>query len=268
MTFIDRSLARQLEICHAWRSIHYARAQAQLHPECGVRIETTCGGQAIFAGMNSPLNRVVGMGFDRPVNLDDLECVEAFFQSKNIYPRIDVCPLADPSLFESIHQNNYHIEAFQNVLIYPLAEKHTFQIPKGMEIRPSPPEEANLWILTTAQGFEGLEVPSQESLNVLAPNFYAGNSSCFMAWVDGNPAGGGGMYTHDGVVELGGASTRIAFRRRGVQTALIHARIKAAQEKGNKLAMVVTEPGSYSQRNLERIGFLLAYTKVIMVKTP
>ena len=264
MVFVDRSLARQLEMCHAWRCIHYARAQAQLHPESGVRIETICGGQAIFAGMNSPLNRVVGMGFDRPVNLNDLDWVEAFFASKNIVPRIDVCPLADPSLLDALRQKNYILEAFQNVLVYPLDRKQDFNLPKGIEVYPSPPEEANLWILTTAQGFEGTDMPTQETLNVLAPNFFAANSTCFLAWVEGNPAGGGGMYTYEGIVEFGGASTRVSFRRRGVQTALIYTRIKAAREKGNKIAMVVTEPGNLSQRNLQKIGFHLAYTKVIM----
>jgi len=267
MIFVDRSLARQLEMCHAWRCVHYSRAQAQLHPECGVRIETTCGGQAIFAGMTSPLNRVVGMGFDRPVNLDDLECVEAFFSFKNTTPRIDICPLTDPTLLETLRQKNYSIEAFQNILIYPLSEVHAFQMPNGIDVRPSPPEEANLWILTTAQGFEGNEIPSQDALNVLAPNFHAANGTCFMAWVGDTPAGGGGMYTHEGIVEFGGASTRVAYRRRGIQTALIYARLKAAQERGNRLAMVITEPGTNSQRNLEKIGFQLAYTKIIMVKS-
>jgi GNAT superfamily N-acetyltransferase len=268
MSFVDRSLARQLEMCHAWRCIHYARAQAQLHPECGVRIETTCGGQAIFAGMDSPLNRVVGMGFDRPVNHDDLDCVEAFYASKNIAPRIDLCPLADESIIETLRQKNYSIEAFQNVLFLPLSECHTFPIPRGIELRQTNPEEANLWILTTAQGFEGVEVPSQDALNILAPNFYAENALNFFAWIDGNPVGGGGMYHYEGIVELGGASTRKAYRRRGVQTALIYARINAAQENGNHMAMVLTEPSSHSQRNLEKIGFRLAYTKAILTKAP
>lgn len=267
MAFVDRSVARQLELCHAWRSVHYARAQAQLHPECGVHIETTCGGQAIFAGMDSPLNRVVGMGFDRPVNLDDLECVEAFFAYKNVIPRIDVCPLASYTLLDALRQKSYIIESFQNILIHPLDEKQDQQLPKDVDIRPAQPEEANLWILTSAQGFEGNEIPSQEALNVLAPNFYAANAACFMAWINGQPAGSGGMYSHEEIVEFGGASTRLAFRRRGVQTALILARMKAAQQRGNRLAMVLTEPGSNSQRNLQKLGFQLAYTKIIMVKS-
>jgi GNAT superfamily N-acetyltransferase len=266
MTFVNRSLARQLEMCHARRGIEYARAKAQLHPECGVRIESACGGQAIYAGASSPLNRVVGMGFDRTVNLDDLECVEAFFESKDVAPRIDICPLSDKTLIEALRQNNYEIESFQNILIHSLNDELNFQLPKTLEVRQSPPEEANLWILTTAQGFEETEVPSQETLDILAPNFHARNGICFLAWYAGEPAGGGGMYLHEEIAEFGGASTRIAYRRRGIQTALLHTRKAAARSQGCNIAMVVTDPGSNSQRNLETLGFHLAYTKVIMVK--
>lgn len=266
MTFVNRSFARQLEMCHARRGIEYARAKAQLHPESGVRIEAACGGHAIFAGINSPLNRTVGIGFDRPVNLDDLECVEAFFESKNAKPRIDICPLSDKSLIEALRQKSYEIESFQNILIYSLENKQEFHLPSALEVRQSSPEEANLWILTTAQGFEENEVPSQETLDILAPNFYAKNGICFLAWYDGEPAGGGGMYIHEEIVEFGGASTRLAYRRRGIQTALLHTRKEVARSLGCHTAMVVTEPGSNSQRNLERLGFQLAYTKVIMIK--
>ena len=254
-------------MCHARRGIEYARAKAQLHPECGVRIETACGGQAIYAGVNSPLNRVVGMGFERHVTIDDLECVEAFFTSKNARPRIDICPLTDKTLIETLRQNNYEIETFQNILICSLDGDPKYQIPKFTEVRQSPPEEASIWILTTAQGFEETEVPSQETLDILAPNFHARNGICFLALIDGEPAGGGGMYYNEEIVEFGGASTRLAYRRRGVQTAILHARIAAARTQGCNIAMVVTDPGSNSQRNLEKLGFQLAYTKVLMVKS-
>ena len=68
------------------------------------------------------------------------------------------------------------------------------------------------------------------------------------------------------MVELGGASTRLAFRRKGIQRALIDARMATARSKGCDLAMVLTEPGNDSQRNLHRAGFELAYTIVVLQK--
>ena len=81
---------------------------------------------------------------------------------------------------------------------------------------------------------------------------------------EGEPAGGGGVYMHEGVAEFGGASTRPVFRRRGVQSALLAARLKAASATGCDTAIVLTEPGSDSERNLGRAGFRLGYTKVIV----
>ena len=53
-------------------------------------------------------------------------------------------------------------------------------------------------------------------------------------------------------------------RNLGMQHALIAARLAAALAAGCDLAVVHTEPGSPSQRNVERLGFRLAYTKVTM----
>ena len=56
------------------------------------------------------------------------------------------------------------------------------------------------------------------------------------------------------------------FRGRGVQTALLHARLAAAAEAGCEYAVVVTQGGTTSQRNCERLGFRVAYSKVTVIK--
>ena len=122
-----------------------------------------------------------------------------------------------------------------------------------------------MWIRTTAQGFDEQETPSQRTLDILTPNFHSPNATCFLAWIDGQPAGGGAMYIHDGVAEFGGESTRPCFRRLGVQRALLQARLAAAVGQGCELVMAMTEPGSGSERNMQRAGFLLAYTKAVLV---
>ena len=66
--------------------------------------------------------------------------------------------------------------------------------------------------------------------------------------------------------DLFGASTRVPHRNCGVQHALIAARLAAAVAAGCDLVVVHTEPGSDSQRNVERLGFRLAYTKVTMTQ--
>jgi hypothetical protein len=42
---------------------------------------------------------------------------------------------------------------------------------------------------------------------------------------------------------------------------LLAARLAEARQRGCEIAMMVTEPGSTSQRNAERRGFRVAYTR-------
>ena len=66
---------------------------------------------------------------------------------------------------------------------------------------------------------------------------------------------------HDRVALLAGASTVPEGRRQGAQLALLDARLQTAVDAGCDLAMMVAAPGSASQRNAERQGFRIAYTR-------
>ena len=50
------------------------------------------------------------------------------------------------------------------------------------------------------------------------------------------------------------------------QTALLRARMSAAVQAGCEYAVVVTQGGTTSQRNVERLGFRVAYSKVTLIK--
>jgi len=266
MLFVDLVLARRLELAHARRGVEYARAQGTLHPDVRIRVERVAGGYAIYAGEGSPLNRAAGLGLHGPVVKTDLQSIEQFYASCGAPPRVDLCPLADPSLLHLLNLGGYRLEQFYSVLVCTLSEDVVpVPLPAEVRISQADPEEAELWTHTVAQGFGNDEIPAQETLDLLAPNFYSTNGTCFFAWTDGQPAGGGAIYIHEGVAEVGSTSTRPAFRRRGVQTALLQAQLVAAREQGCDLALTITSPGSDSQRHKERMGFRLAYTKAILV---
>ena len=65
-----------------------------------------------------------------------------------------------------------------------------------------------------------------------------------------------------GLATLYADGTRETARGRGLQSALIRGRIAIAAERGCDLATASTLPGSQSQRNYERAGFRVAYTKI------
>jgi GNAT superfamily N-acetyltransferase len=90
----------------------------------------------------------------------------------------------------------------------------------------------------------------------------------YAALRDGGIVGGATMRISEGVAQLTGAATVPAHRRRGVQTALLSARLADAAAAGCDVAVITTQPGSTSQQNAQRQGFDLLYTRAVLVKQP
>jgi GNAT superfamily N-acetyltransferase len=78
---------------------------------------------------------------------------------------------------------------------------------------------------------------------------------------DGQAGAAGVLCIHEGVALFGGSATVPELRRRGLQGALLKERMRYASNRGCDLAMMVAEAGSDSQRNAERKGFQIAYTR-------
>jgi len=102
--------------------------------------------------------------------------------------------------------------------------------------------------------------------NIAYTNTFTEGVTCFLASIDGQPAGGGAVSFRDGTASLFSTSVLPGFRRRGVQTALLQARLAAAAAAGCDLATVMTSPGSSSQRNVQRSGFAVAYTRLVVAR--
>ena len=83
----------------------------------------------------------------------------------------------------------------------------------------------------------------------------------FVAELAGRPVATAVLRCDDGVALFAGASTLSEARSQGAQRALLEARMRYAQTAGCDLAMMCAAPGSPSQRNAERQGFRIAYTR-------
>jgi GNAT superfamily N-acetyltransferase len=259
---VDQVVAARIEEAQAWRAIHYAQAQQRLRPDLEVAVETVAAAHLIYAGPHGVVNRAAGLGMSGPVMDAQVDVVEKFFRSRGAPVMIDICPLADKSLIDLLRSRHYSLHSFMNIYALPLDDAiGNPPEPQGIRIERVAPTDLDLWVSVTARGFEGTETPGAQAFDILNPNARAAHARCFLAWIGDEPVGGGGMYVHNGVAEFGGAATRIAYRGRGVQSALLRHRLAAAYAEGCDLATTTTRPGSDSQRNIERAGFRLVYTK-------
>jgi GNAT superfamily N-acetyltransferase len=265
--FVDQPAARRMEQVQAQRRWRYAEAYRVLHPGLQVSLERLAGGNLIYCAPGSPLNRAVGLGMQNPLDSGVLEEVEKFYYARGEAARVDLCPLADPSLIKGLKQAGFCLEMFDSVLFQSLpASFENWLAPQYIQVSQASPGEAETWLRLTASGFDEKEEPDPLTLDIVGPNFHSMDAACFLARLDGQPAGGAAMFYGEGGVEFGGDSTLVKYRGRGIQAALIQARLVAAHRLGCDLAIALTEPGSPSQRNFARAGFQLAYTRAIMIK--
>jgi GNAT superfamily N-acetyltransferase len=187
--------------------------------------------------------------------------------------QIELAHLVDPAIGAMLTERGYRLESFENVLGLALTDGPEQATPAGIEVRPSGADEFDEWLRVMADGVavpdvEG--VPDEEfSRDVLVRalrDLAAAGSVRYAALRDGVVAGGGSLRMTEGIAQLTGAATVPAHRRRGVQTALLSARLADAAAAGCDLAVVTTQPGSKSQQNVQRQGFELLYTRAVLVK--
>jgi GNAT superfamily N-acetyltransferase len=263
--FADLSLACRLEAADAARYADYAHARPNIMPEVNPSVMRIAGGIAVYAGANSPFSRAVGLGLAGPVAPAEFARVNAFYRGRAIPARVSLCPLADGSYLELLNRHDYRTEMFMHVWFRELAPAAgAFQPTPDLVVRPIRPGEAELWVQTAFGGGVDSDDAQPDRTAIIAGYPYMIHTTCYLAWLDGQPAGAGTLALHDGVASLFGASTRPRYRHRGVQHALLAVRLADAAGAGCDLALVHTEPGSPSQRNVERLGFRLAYTKVML----
>lgn len=262
---LNLPLARRIELAEAQAAVDAAEALRRSRPESGAAVEGVAGGFAVYCGPDSPLTQAVGLGLSGPVCDEDFERLEDFYRKRREPVRVETCPLADPTLIGHFGTHAYRVTEFTNVMARRMEGDETERWPgppPGVSIEKAAPAQMDLWALTVAQGFAETHAVTQELLEVMKVFGQGPNAECYLARVDGQVAGGGALALRNGAAGLFGASTLPAFRGRGVQTALLHARLNRAAEAGADLAMCLAQPGSTSQRNVVRQGFQVLYTRV------
>lgn len=241
----------------------------------GVASLEVAGGRALCSFAGSPLNKVLGLGLGSPVDDADLDAIEAFYDERGIPVQIELCPLAVPGLSARLTTRGYQLQAFENQLVRSLDHADPFPAPGLRVTAASSPDADETWLRIAAAGFSApdgsgaaagpLPPDLLDNIRKVMGGFMHPDFERLLVWVDGEAAGVANAYVSDGVLAIAGTATLPAFRGRGVQTALIAARLDAARARGAELAVITTAPGSRSQENCAKHGFALGYARAILV---
>lgn len=257
--FADLPLARRLEKAEGHGNAAFVDAQARIDPASGAIWKNIGGTFAMFAGVGSPITQTFGLGMHEPLNDKDLDAIERFFTSRGSAVFHETCPLAGVDVFATLARRGYRPCELSTVLFQPIDVAARVPDASGLAIRVVGKNEGALFAKISAQGWsEHPEfMPYIEGFAQLS----VAVATCFIAERDGQPIATAALFMHDNIALLAGASTVPAGRRQGAQNALLDARLRHAASHGCELAMMVAGPGSASQRNAERQGFRIAYTR-------
>jgi len=200
------------------------------------------------------------------VRADEIGRLEEFYRARGAAASVDVCPLADSSLVDLLGSRGYRVTEFNNVLVRPLAGAEF--APAATPVRLACADEEHLWARTVARGFLEKDDLTAQEMDVGRAIWHMPGARCYLAFSGGRAVAAGAISVHVGLATLFADSTVLGFRGAGLQSALVRERLRAAVADGCDLAVASTMPGSVSQRNYERNGFQVAYTKAILVRRP
>ena len=255
MTFADLALARRIEFAEAINARGFANRPGSVTLEIA-------GGWAVFAGVGSPISHAVGIGLDDPVREAQIDAIEAFYRSRDNPSVIELCPLADPGLLPLLGARGYRVTEFNNVLVKRLAGTEIVFTPR---VRRAVDSEEALWSHTAGWGFFEHSQLTAAEMEIGRAIFAMEGALCYFAATEtGELAGSAAAAMRSGLATLFADSTIAGFRRRSLHSELISARLNEAVAQGCDMATASTLPGSGSQRNYERLGFEVVYTRVTL----
>ena len=222
------------------------------------------GAYAMFDGTASPLTQTFGLGLFDEVSDAEMKKLETFFTERGAPVFHEVSPMADPSLLPLLNGRGYQPIELTSVMFQELG--HDTLEPAApdcaVNARLITDDEGDLWARVSAAGWS----TEAEDLSDFMYNFGQINTSCagafpFLGELNGEPIAAGMLFIYDKTAILAGASSVLEGRRQGAQNALLHARLRFAYERGCDLAMMGALPGSQSQKNAQKNGFSIAYTR-------
>lgn len=262
--FSDLELSRRLERAESHANAKFVEARARVYPESGAQWIAVAGAYAMFDGVSSPITQTFGLGLFDPITITELEKIENFFKERNAPVFHEVSPLAGLALVALLNERGYRPMEFTSVMYRAISREGDPAVPRNenIRVRAIAENEGELWAQVTAEGWSHLPELAEYLLELAPISTQREDSVSFLAELEGQPIASAAMSLSGSVALLAGACTIPAARKQGAQLALLDYRLRYAAEQGCNLAMMCAQPGSASQRNAERHGFRIAYTRI------
>lgn len=238
----------------------------------------TWASMTVGAGLDHAMVEAIVQELGAQRGADELsravEELAAWYASAGIEPRIDCAPFVHRAVLRAISNAGFVVRHFEHVFYRELSPGDGFDAPhpppKDLEIRVvdrNDSAEVEDLVETVCTGFAPPgTTPTDGERALMRRCVLHPRVVSFAAWLAGRCVGGGCLERLDEIVALMALSVLPEFRRRGIQQALIAARLAHAAGTGATLATIGGAPGHGTERNVRRFGFTVAYTKAALIR--
>jgi GNAT superfamily N-acetyltransferase len=230
----------------------------------GVGLARIGGGVAVSMRNDPTRYWSKALGFTAPITADLIDEVLGFYRKEgNPHAVLQIAPGRLPADWDEIcaargiRAGSEWVKLAAAIRDIPAADGGP------LRVGPVTGRDAREWaqVVTTAFGMTQAGIPEMLAASAGDPRFQP-----YAVWDGDSIVAGGNLFIAGDVASLNAAATAVAFRGRGAQTALIHARIEAARAAGCRIVVAETgqpAPGesNRSLNNMRRAGLQPCYLR-------
>lgn len=259
---MDLDLSQRLERTEGMVAASYIEPRNRV-ADVGAAWVERGGAIAIFDGVGSPLTQTFGLGISVPAGDAELAAIEAWFGERGADTSHEVSPFAGVATLQALVARGYRPIELSSVLVQPidtLVDRGTKMGPLVVQVV-DPDVDGARWGDAAVAGWSTEPDAAAYMRTIVDVNLANRAITHYVVEREGEPIATGSLAIHRDVALLAGASTVPSARGQGAQAALLARRLADARARGCTVAMIVANVGSTSQRNAERNGFRVAYTR-------
>jgi hypothetical protein len=209
-------------------------------------------------------NRVIGAGVLAPLDARGIDAIVRHFTARRGTPCVEVYPGTTPPALVAALEHAGFVDSRHGFESHVLETDRPVALAlEGVTVRRVAPREyAHFGELVR----DGFDMGGDATLGALFVDLtvgslqaLGGNSAGFIASADGEDAGTGQLVLTDRVAGCYSGSVVERFRGRGIQKALIAARVREGLAREKRIFISQTDPDSPSGHNLHDLGFRTLY---------
>jgi hypothetical protein len=114
MLFATTSLAARIDRAECQVTVDFGTLARRRDP--GVLLQPIGGATAVFAGRDQPFSKLVGLGFDGPIDEEALDRVEQEYDRRGAALRVELATVAGHGVAPLLTSRGFRLIGFENVL--------------------------------------------------------------------------------------------------------------------------------------------------------